>query len=89
MQADRFTTKSQEALSAALSLAAGRRNPEAAPEHLLAALLQDDDGFVPRVVRKLGAGVPAVTADVDAALDGLPTLQSAEEPRTSRERLAV
>ena len=89
MQADRFTTKSQEALSAALSLAAGRRNPEAAPEHLLAALLQDDDGFVPRVVRKLGAGVPAVTADVDAALDRLPTLQSAEEPRTSRELLGV
>ena len=54
MQADRFTTKSQEALSAALALAAGRRNPEATPEHLLAALLEQDDGFVPRVLRKLG-----------------------------------
>src|SRR5919202_1362666 len=54
MQADRFTTKSQEALSAALSLAAGRRHSEAAPEHLLAALLDQADGFVPRVVRKLG-----------------------------------
>ena len=89
MQADRFTTKSQEALAAALSLAADRRNPEALPEHLLAALLADADGFVPRVVRKLGAPLEAVRSDVEAAVAGLPTLQAAEEPRTSREILAV
>src|SRR5215207_6908121 len=89
MQADRFTTKSQEALSAALSLAAARRHSEAAPEHLLAALLEPGDGFVPRVLRKLGAQPEAVRADVDAALDALPTLSSAEEPRTSREIIGV
>src|SRR4051812_21374186 len=89
MQADRFTTKSQEALSAALSLAAQRRNSEAAPEHLLAALLEQADGFVPRVLRKLGAAPETVRADATAALDALPTLQAAEEPRTSRELLGV
>src|SRR3954453_4789842 len=89
MQADRFTTKSQEALSAALSLAAGRRHSEAAPEHLLAALLDQADGFVPRVLRKLGTTPEAVRTDVDAALDRLPTLSTAEEPRTSRELLGV
>src|SRR3954454_5525587 len=89
MQADRFTTKSQEALAAALSLAAGRRHPEATPEHLLAALLADEDGFVPRVLRKLGARPEAVRADVEDALAALPTLAAAEEPRTSRELLTV
>src|SRR4051794_13477292 len=89
MQADRFTTKSQEALSAALSLAASGRNPEAAPEHLLAALLDQADGFVPRVVRKLGTTPDAVRADVEAALAKLPPLASADEPRTSRELLGV
>src|SRR3954464_4049177 len=89
MQADRFTTKSQEALSAALSLAAARRHSEAAPEHLLAALLEPGDGFVPRVLRKLGARPEAVRADVDAALGALPTLSAPEEPRTSRGLLTV
>src|SRR5919202_6156215 len=89
MQADRFTTKSQEALSAALALAAGRPNPEATPEHLLAALLDDADGFGPRVLRKLGAQPDVVRVDVDAALGALPTLSTAEEPRTSREILNV
>src|SRR5919199_6294905 len=89
MQADRFTTKSQEALSAALALAAGRRNPEATPEHLLAALLEQADGFGPRVLRKLGAQPEAVRADVNAALDALPRLSAPEEPRTARELLTV
>src|SRR4051794_4433153 len=89
MQADRFTTKSQQALATALSLAAERRNPEAAPEHLLAGLLADAEGFVPRVVRKLGAPLEALRADVDTALGALPTLASSDEPRTSREILGV
>src|SRR5919205_887572 len=38
MQADRFTIKSQEAISAAGSLAERRRNPQVTPEHLLLAL---------------------------------------------------
>jgi ATP-dependent Clp protease ATP-binding subunit ClpB len=89
MQADRFTTKSQEALAGATSLAAARRNPETLPEHILATLLDDGDGFVPRVLRKLGAAPEAVRADVDAALDALPTLGDADEPSISRELLNV
>jgi ATP-dependent Clp protease ATP-binding subunit ClpB len=89
MQADRFTTKSQEALAAALSLAAERKHSQAVPEHLLAALLADADGFVPRVLRKLGAAPEAVAASVDQALAALPTLSSADEPSTSREILTV
>ncbi|MEA2292453.1 MAG: ATP-dependent Clp protease ATP-binding subunit ClpB, partial [Solirubrobacteraceae bacterium] len=89
MQADRFTTKSQEALAGATSLAAARRNPEALPEHILATLLDDGDGFVPRVLRKLGAAPEAVRADLDAALDALPTLGDADEPSISRELLNV
>jgi ATP-dependent Clp protease ATP-binding subunit ClpB len=46
MQADRFTTKSQEAVAAAQQLAVARRNPEVAPAHLLVALLEQEDGFV-------------------------------------------
>ncbi|HEY3759927.1 MAG TPA: ATP-dependent chaperone ClpB [Solirubrobacteraceae bacterium] len=40
MQADRFTIKSQEALTAASRLAEGRRNPQVTPSHLLGVLIE-------------------------------------------------
>ncbi|MDP9403983.1 MAG: ATP-dependent chaperone ClpB [Actinomycetota bacterium] len=90
MQADRFTIKSQEALSAALSLAASRRHTEATPEHLLVALLEQADGIVTPVLRRLGASPEAIRADVNAALDSLATVTGAgQEPSTARELLGV
>jgi ATP-dependent Clp protease ATP-binding subunit ClpB len=90
MQADRFTIKSQEALSAALALAASRRHTEATPEHLLVALLEQADGIVTPVLRRLGASPEAIRADVNASLDRLATVTGAsQEPSTSRELLGV
>jgi len=90
MQADRFTTKSQEALAAATALAASRRNSETTPEHLLAVLLEQAEGVVLPVLRKLGAEPGAIRTDVNAALDGLATLSGdAAEPTISRELLGV
>src|SRR5256714_1831336 len=54
MHPDRFTIKSQEAFAAAQGLASGRRNPEITPEHLLAALLEQDGGLVVPVLQKFG-----------------------------------
>ena len=90
MQADRFTIKSQEALSAALALAASRRHTEATPEHLLVALLEQVDGIVTPVLRRLGASPEGIRADVNAALDALATVTGAgQEPATARELLAI
>ncbi|HEY4094769.1 MAG TPA: ATP-dependent chaperone ClpB [Baekduia sp.] len=89
MNADRFTIKSQEALQAAIALAASRKHAQVVPEHLLAILLGQDDSVVPGVLRKLGVAGPALRLDVDAALDQLPTLATAEEPATSPELLGV
>ena len=55
MQQDRFTQKSQEAVAAAQRLASDASNPEVAPPHLLAALLEQDDGVVVPVLQRLGA----------------------------------
>ena len=54
MQPDRFTIKSQEALQAAQQLADERRNPQTTPEHLLAVLLEQEEGVAVPVLRKLG-----------------------------------
>src|SRR5688500_6622413 len=90
MQLDRFTVKSQEALQAALALAAARHHTEVQPEHLLAVLLEQADGVVLPVLRKLGVAPEAVRTDVNAALDALPTITAgAREPSNARELLDV
>ena len=83
MQPDRFTIKSQEALQAAQQLADQRRNPQTTPAHLLAVLLEQDQGIVVPVLRKLGVEPGAVRQAANAALEGLPTLTtngSTEDP---------
>jgi len=89
LNADRFTIKSQEALQAAISLAAARRHAQATPEHLLSALLAQDDNVLPGVLRKLDVPLATLRADVDAHLDALPTLANADEPATAPELLGV
>jgi ATP-dependent Clp protease ATP-binding subunit ClpB len=74
MQADRFTVKSQEALSAAQRIASARRNSEVAPAHLLTALLEQEAGIVVPVLRKVGADPQAVRTRANQALDSLPTV---------------
>src|SRR5215218_9736754 len=74
MQPDRFTLKTQQAVQAAISLAHQRRNPQATPEHLLLALLDQEDGVVAPVLAKLGVDAGAVRARLDAALAALPTM---------------
>jgi ATP-dependent Clp protease ATP-binding subunit ClpB len=90
LQPDRFTIKSQEAIQAAQALADDRRNPQVTPEHLLAVLLEQDAGVVVPVLNKLGAGVEPIRADVNAALDALPTLgEGGEASGAGSELVAV
>jgi ATP-dependent Clp protease ATP-binding subunit ClpB len=74
MQADRFTVKSQEAVSAAQRLATQFHNSEVLPQHLLLALLEQEDGFGPAALRKLSADVAAITDRARRAVAELPTV---------------
>ena len=90
MQPDRFTIKTQEALQAALRGAADLGNTETTPLHLLLALLDQQDGIVVPVLRKVGADPAAIRSEAAAALTKLPTITAgAREPATSRELLDV
>jgi ATP-dependent Clp protease ATP-binding subunit ClpB len=83
MQPDRFTIKSQEAIQAAQQLADERRNPQTTPEHLLAVLLEQPEGIVVPVLRKLGVDPAAVRAGVNEALAKLPTLSGSGQEQTN------
>jgi ATP-dependent Clp protease ATP-binding subunit ClpB len=80
LQADRFTIKSQEAVSAAQRLAGAHRNPEVAPAHLLLALLEQDESLVVPVLQKLDVEIPALRERVRDAVVALPTLGGGAEP---------
>jgi len=54
MPATNYTQKSQEALAAAQEMAARRHNPEITGKHLLAALLEQEEGLIPRLLQAAG-----------------------------------
>ena len=55
MRPDRMTTKSREAFQEALGRASRAGNPELQPEHLLAAMLEQDGGVAAPLLQKAGA----------------------------------
>ncbi len=69
---DKFTVKAQEAVQRANELASEHGNPELAPAHLLAALVEDREGIVPPVLEKIGIGPQAVLSDIYKEIEKLP-----------------
>jgi ATP-dependent Clp protease ATP-binding subunit ClpB len=80
MQPDRFTVKSQEAVMDALKLASRLGNPEAAPAHLLVALLAQDEGLTVPILQKVGADVASIRSRAEGAAQGLPKLSGGKQP---------
>ena len=86
MRFDKFTTKFQQAFADAQSLAVGRDNPYIEPQHLLAALLQQEDGGSASLLARAGVNVQGLKNDVMAALERLPKVEGqAGEVNVSRE----
>ncbi len=72
MRQDKLTTKLQEAISDAHSLAVGNDNQYVDPVHLLSALLQQDDGSAKSLLQRAGVNVNKLTSSLKSAVDRLP-----------------
>src|SRR6202171_4494940 len=83
---DRLTEKTQEAIQQAQTLAQEAQHQEITPEHLLLALLQQQDGTVPPILQQVGVDPARVASDVKAQLDRLPKVYGAETYLGSRLR---
>ena len=68
MQADRYTQKAQEAIAAAQRTAESLESPVLDAEHLLAALVEPDDGVPAETLRRLGVDLPAFRGEIAATL---------------------
>ena len=55
MNLNKYTEKAQEAVLTAQRLAEQMSHVQIEPEHLLAALVEQKDGIVPELLRKMGA----------------------------------
>ena len=75
MRLDKLTTKFQQALADAQSLAIGHDNQMIEPQHLLLALLQQDDGGSASLLAQAGVNVQALKAALDQAIDRLPQVE--------------
>ncbi|WP_310494468.1 ATP-dependent chaperone ClpB [Dechloromonas sp.] len=75
MRLDKFTTKFQQALSDAQSLAIGGDQQFIEPQHLLLALLNQDDGGTTSLLGRAGANVAGLRKDLEQALTRLPKVE--------------
>ena len=76
MQPDKFTSRLQDALGDAQSLAVGKDHNMLEPIHLLAAFLQQQNGSVAPLLRQAGAERMTLTTKVGEALDRLPVVKN-------------
>ncbi len=72
MNAQKFTQKSLEAIQEAQNRAVENQNMQLEQEHLLAALLTQEQGLIPQLLLKMGVPVPQLEADAVRAAEGLP-----------------
>ena len=85
MDFQKLTIKAQEAFASAQGDAIARGNPELTPEHLLAALVDQDGGVAPRILEKAGESPAALRARLDEQLSRLPRMEGANaQPQASR-----
>jgi len=69
---EKMTIKTQEALGAAQQLATSSQNSSLEPEHLLLALLDQENSLVGSIVQKIGANAGYVRSRADAEIKRLP-----------------
>jgi ATP-dependent Clp protease ATP-binding subunit ClpB len=69
---DKFTVKSQEAIQEAQRIAEKKGNQQIDAEHLLWALLEDEDGVASQILKRLGVNTLALQKDIEEAVDKFP-----------------
>ncbi|GAB1718522.1 MAG: ATPase with chaperone activity [Nitrosospira sp.] len=86
MRFDKLTTKFQQALADAQSIAVGQDNPYIEPQHLLLALLQQEDASTTSLLQRAGANVPPLRDALKRAIERLPKVEgTGGEINASRE----
>ena len=87
MNLSKFTEKAQEAVVAAQHLATGFNHAEVTPEHLLVALVEQQGGIVPSVLRKLTVDPAQIAGETRQLFEALPKTYGADVRLSPRMKL--
>ena len=88
MRIDKLTSKFQEALGDAQSLALGGDHAYIEPSHVLVAMLRQDDG--PKsLLQRTGANVPGLLSAAEAAMNRLPKVEGQEQVQVGRDTVSL
>ncbi len=75
---EKMTQKSQQAMKEAAERAEELKNSTVEPEHLLEALLKDNEGLIPQLVGRLKVSLSALLESVEEKVAGLSTVTAGE-----------
>ncbi|MBR6044018.1 MAG: AAA family ATPase, partial [Ruminococcus sp.] len=81
MNANKLTQKSVEAVQEAQSIAAMNSNQAVDQQHIMLALMQQENGLIPQLIVKLGLSAQAFADAVSRAVDALPKVQVGGRPQ--------
>jgi ATP-dependent Clp protease ATP-binding subunit ClpB len=83
MNINKYTEKAREAVARAIELAQQSNNPQLEPEHLLVALVEQRDGVVPELLRKMNVDPAAVARGARDLLKRIPQAYGGAQPGMS------
>ncbi|MDL1964701.1 MAG: ATP-dependent chaperone ClpB [Deltaproteobacteria bacterium] len=89
MRFDKFTIKSQDLIQNAQSLTSSHNNQQLEPEHLLTAMLNEQEGIARSMLRKLGVSPEAIAQEVAKAIDKFPKVSGAGNAYISQRTKSV
>ena len=75
MRFDKFTTKFQQAFADAQSAAVGGDHAYIEPQHLLQALLAQQDGGTAALLQRAGVNITALRSGLKTAIERLPKIE--------------
>ena len=89
MRFDKFTIKSQELIQNAQSLASNNNNQQIEPEHLLSAMLNEQEGIARSMLRKLGVSPENIAQEIATAVDKFPKVSGAGDVYISQRTKSI
>ena len=81
MDLERYTERARRAVQAAQSAALTSRHQQFTPEHILKALLEEQDGLAPQLINRAGGRADVALSETERALAKLPTVAGSGEPK--------
>src|SRR5437867_10276785 len=83
MDINKYTEKAQEAIRAAQRLAEQMSHAQIDPEHVLTALVEQRDGIVPELLRKMGVDPATIASGSRELLARIPQAYGGSQPGLS------